>query len=62
MSQPAVRTVVEFTPVVPGTYTLVDHSIARMEKGAAGQLVVDGPDDPTVLQVVQSGSGGGGGH
>jgi nitrite reductase (NO-forming) len=55
-------TVVEFTPVVPGTYTLVDHSIARMEKGAAGQLVVDGPDDPSILQAVQSGSGGGGGH
>jgi nitrite reductase (NO-forming) len=55
-------TMVEFTPVLPGTYTLVDHSIVRMEKGAAGQLVVDGPDNPDILQVVQAGSGGGGGH
>lgn len=54
--------VVEFTPQVPGTYTLVDHSIERMEKGAAGQLIVDGPDNPEVFQVVQPGSGGGGGH
>ncbi|HEY1295318.1 MAG TPA: copper-containing nitrite reductase [Chloroflexota bacterium] len=55
-------TMVEFTPVLPGTYTLVDHSIARMEKGAAGQLVVDGPDNPSILQAVHAGSGGGGGH
>ncbi len=51
-------TVVEFTPRVPGTYTLVDHSIERMEKGAAGQLIVDGPDRPDILQVVQLGTGG----
>ena len=55
-------TMVEFTPVLPGTYTLVDHSIVRMEKGAAGQLIVDGPDNTDVLTVVQSGTGGGGGH
>ncbi|HEY1296926.1 MAG TPA: copper-containing nitrite reductase [Chloroflexota bacterium] len=55
-------TMIEFTPVLPGTYTLVDHSIVRMEKGAAGQLIVDGPDNPDILQAVQPGSGGGGGH
>jgi nitrite reductase (NO-forming) len=55
-------TVVEFTPQVPGTYTLVDHSLERLEKGAAGQLIVDGPDRPDILQVVQMGTGGGGGH
>jgi nitrite reductase (NO-forming) len=55
-------TVVEFTPQVPGTYTLVDHSIARLEKGAAGQLIVGGPDRPDILQVVEMGTGGGGGH
>ena len=27
-------TVVEFTTKVPGTYAIVDHSLARMEKGA----------------------------
>jgi nitrite reductase (NO-forming) len=51
-------TVVEFTPLVPGTYTLVDHSIERMEKGAAGQLIVEGEDNPEVFQVVQPGTGG----
>jgi nitrite reductase (NO-forming) len=55
-------TVVEFTPQVPGTYTLVDHSLARLEKGGAGQLIVEGPDNPEILQVVKRGSGGGGGH
>ncbi|MBO0883485.1 MAG: nitrite reductase, copper-containing [Mycobacterium sp.] len=55
-------TMVEFTPVLPGTYTIVDHSIERMEKGAAGQMVIDGADNPDVLHVVQAGSGGGGGH
>jgi nitrite reductase (NO-forming) len=55
-------TVVEFTPLVPGTYTLVDHSIERMEKGAAGQLIVEGEDNPEVFQVVQPGTGGGSGH
>jgi nitrite reductase (NO-forming) len=53
-------TVVEFTPQVPGTYTLVDHSLERLEKGGAGQLIVEGPDNPEILQVVKRGSGGGG--
>lgn len=36
--------VVEFDAVVPGTYTLVDHSIFRSEKGAAGFLEITGDD------------------
>ncbi len=43
-------TVVEFTPKVPGTYSIVDHSLGRMEKGAAAQIVVDGPPNPEVFQ------------
>lgn len=35
-------TVVEFNVEVPGTYTLVDHAIFRVEKGAVGYLEVDG--------------------
>lgn len=35
-------TVVEFGVEVPGTYTLVDHSIFRIEKGAVGFLQVEG--------------------
>lgn len=34
--------VAEFGVEVPGTYTLVDHAIFRVEKGAAGYLQVEG--------------------
>jgi nitrite reductase (NO-forming) len=53
---------VEFTPKVPGTYTIVDHSLGRMEKGAAGQIVVDGPAQPEIFESIKPGSGGSGGH
>src|SRR6266568_1525836 len=55
-------TVVEFTARVPGTYTIVDHSLGRMEKGAAGQIVVDGPPQPDIFQSIKAGTGGSGGH
>jgi nitrite reductase (NO-forming) len=48
-------TVVEFAAEVPGTYVLVDHSLGRLEKGAAAQLVVEGPENPAVFQVVHAG-------
>jgi len=35
-------TMVEFDVEVPGTYTLVDHAIFRVEKGAVGYLEVEG--------------------
>ena len=53
---------VEFTAKVPGTYSIVDHSLGRMEKGAAGQIVVDGPANPAIFAAIHSGSGGSGGH
>ena len=34
--------VVEFTPRVPGTFLMVDHSIFRLHRGAAGSVIVDG--------------------
>jgi nitrite reductase (NO-forming) len=43
-------TMVEFTAKVPGTYSIVDHSLGRMEKGAAAQIVVDGPAQPDIFQ------------
>ena len=55
-------TVVEFTAKVPGTYSIVDHSLGRMEKGAAAQIVVDGPDQPDLFQSIKAGAGGSGGH
>jgi nitrite reductase (NO-forming) len=55
-------TLVEFKTEVPGTYTIVDHSLGRLEKGAAAQLVVQGEQNPDVFHPVKSGSGGAGGH
>jgi nitrite reductase (NO-forming) len=55
-------TAVELTVKVPGTYSIVDHSLGRMEKGAAAQIVVDGPDQPDIFQSIKAGSGGSGGH
>src|SRR5207253_7631194 len=42
-------TMVEFQFQVPGTYTLVDHSLPRaLDKGAAGQIVVTGEQDTSI--------------
>ncbi|HEY3062611.1 MAG TPA: copper-containing nitrite reductase, partial [Chloroflexota bacterium] len=55
-------TMVEFTAKVPGTYPIVDHSLGRMEKGAAAQIVVEGDTDAQIFQSIKTGSGGSGGH
>ncbi|MGH6850752.1 MAG: copper-containing nitrite reductase [Methylocella sp.] len=55
-------TMVEFKTQVPGTYILVDHSLGRLQKGAAGFLDVEGMPNPKIFQSIQQGSQGGGGH
>lgn len=55
-------TIVEFKLEVPGTHILVDHSLARLRKGAAGFLDVEGAPNPRVFQSVHQGSTDGGGH
>jgi copper-containing nitrite reductase len=40
--------VVELVPSIPGTLTMVDHSIVRTEKGAVGFINVSGPPCPSV--------------
>jgi nitrite reductase (NO-forming) len=51
---------VEFKVEVPGTYMLVDHSIFRaFNKGAMGQLVVEGPAQPGVFDPSTPGDGHG---
>lgn len=45
--------VVEFRVDAPGTYLLVDHSIFRIDKGALGQLVVTGAENPDVFRPIQ---------
>lgn len=34
---------------VPGSYTIVDHALYRVQKGAAGVLQVSGEPDPAVF-------------
>lgn len=45
--------VLDFKLEVPGSYTLVDHSIFRIEKGAVGTLSVSGPDAPEIYKEVK---------
>lgn len=47
-------TVVEFRLEVPGTYTLVDHAIFRVEKGTVGFLEVQGPPEARVFESFQN--------
>jgi nitrite reductase (NO-forming) len=42
-------TIVEFKLEVPGRYILVDHSLSRLERGLAGFLVVEGPENEEVF-------------
>lgn len=46
---------VEFKALVPGDYTMVDHSIFRINKGATGQIHVEGKERPDILNKVQGG-------
>jgi len=43
---PGSATVVDMDMYVPGTYTIVDHAIFRLDKGAVGYLNVSGPPQP----------------
>ncbi len=45
-------TIVEFKLQVPGTYTLVDHSLSRLDKGGAAQIQVEGPDNLEVFNPI----------
>ena len=41
---------IEFKVDIPGSFTIVDHSIFRaFNKGALGQLVVEGEDHPEIM-------------
>ncbi|HEU5316939.1 MAG TPA: copper-containing nitrite reductase [Chloroflexota bacterium] len=54
--------IAEFKVEVPGDYIVVDHSLTRLEKGAAAILTVSGPENPAVFQPITTGNGGSGGH
>jgi nitrite reductase (NO-forming) len=51
-------TVVDVTLDVPGNYVLVDHALARLDRGAWGILRVTGEPNPEIFDgEIQSGSG-----
>ncbi len=49
MVPPGGATMVEFKLEVPGRYILVDHALARLQRGLAGYLIVDGPAAPEIF-------------
>ncbi|RPJ19699.1 MAG: nitrite reductase, copper-containing [Chloroflexi bacterium] len=45
---PGGATMVEFGLEVPGNYILVDHALARLQRGLAGFLIAEGPENPEI--------------
>jgi len=45
---PGGAVITEFKTKVPGNYTLVDHALARAERGLLGVLSVEGPPNPEI--------------
>lgn len=45
---PGGAVITEFKTHVPGNYTLVDHALARVERGLSGILSVEGPPNPEI--------------
>lgn len=55
---PGGATMVEFGLEVPGRYILVDHALARLQRGLAGYLIAEGPENPEIINgTMTSGSG-----
>ncbi len=59
---PGGATAVEFKLEVPGRYILVDHALSRLERGLAGFLFAEGPDNPEVFKGTAPTGSGSGGH
>ena len=55
---PGGATMVEFSLEVPGNYILVDHALARLQRGLAGYLVVEGPAAPEIFNGTPSAGSG----
>lgn len=51
---PGGATMVEFKVDYPGNYLIVDHALARAEKGLAGTLVVKGKADPDIFSTQEA--------
>lgn len=46
---PGGATVIEFKPLVPGSYKLVDHALIRVVRGLVGSIEVSGPPRPDLF-------------
>jgi nitrite reductase (NO-forming) len=46
---PGGATIVDFKVQRAGRYTIVDHALSRIERGLAGFLIVDGPEDDAIM-------------
>ena len=46
---PGGATMVEFGLEVPGNYILVDHALARLQRGLAGFLIAEGAENPEIF-------------
>lgn len=51
---PGGASIVEFTVDVPGKYLLVDHALARMNKGAWSVLEVTGDENPEIFKKIET--------
>jgi nitrite reductase (NO-forming) len=59
---PGGSSIVEFTVDTPGDFLLVDHALARMNKGAWAVLQVAGDPQPDIIKSVETGGGDGHSH
>ncbi len=46
---PGGATIIEFRPLVPGSYKLVDHALSRVARGLVGAIEVSGPPRPELF-------------
>jgi nitrite reductase (NO-forming) len=46
---PGGAAIIDFKVQRAGRYTIVDHALSRIERGLAGFLIVDGPEDDTIM-------------
>jgi nitrite reductase (NO-forming) len=56
---PGGATVTEFKVEVPGRYLLVDHALARLERGLLGFLMVEGDQQPDLYKPYSDATGAG---
>jgi nitrite reductase (NO-forming) len=55
---PGGATMVEFDLEIPGRYILVDHALARLQRGLAGFLIVEGAENSEIYHGTPSGDSG----